>query len=71
MASRDQAAATGDRAVALARRFHEAYEEFAPVFDYETRAETRVPWEELPDNNRKLMITVCVAVLHDIEAGRV
>lgn len=62
---------TGERAVALARRFHEAYEEFAPAFGYETRTETRVPWEELPDNNRKLMIAACVAVLHDIEAGRV
>lgn len=41
---------------ALARRFHEAYERLAPEFSYETRKASAVPWEDVPENNRRLMI---------------
>lgn len=50
----------------LARLFHEFYEELAPEFGYETRAESAVPWEQVPENNRQLMIAVCERVLGDI-----
>ena len=31
----------------LARRFHDTYEMYAPRFNYETRRESAVPWEEV------------------------
>jgi hypothetical protein len=39
----------------IAREFHETYEMIAPEHEYETRAETAVSWEELPEPNRELM----------------
>lgn len=49
-------------AESLARRFHEAYERLAPSFGYETRKASAVPWESVPEANRKLMIATCAAV---------
>jgi len=43
----------------LARIFHETYERLAPTFCYETRKESAVPWDQVPDTNKKLMIAVC------------
>ncbi len=40
----------------IARWFHAAYETHAPSHGYETRTETAVPWDDLPDNNRSLML---------------
>lgn len=40
----------------IAIHFHEAYERLAPSFGYETRKESAVRWEDVPENNRKLMI---------------
>lgn len=51
--------------VLLARRFHEVYEELAPVFGYETRAESAVPWDDVPRANRQLMIAVCAVLLRE------
>jgi hypothetical protein len=42
----------------LARLFHETYERLAPSFGYETRKGSAVPWERLPDRNKRLMIAV-------------
>jgi hypothetical protein len=47
---------------ALARQFHEAYERLAPAFGYETRKESAKPWDEVPENNRRLMTAVCAEV---------
>lgn len=47
----------------LAKRFHYTYEAYAPEFGYETRKETAKPWEEIPENNRNLMIKVCEGIL--------
>lgn len=47
----------------LARFFHETYERLAPEHGYETRKATAVPWEDVPENNRQLMIAVCKAVI--------
>lgn len=50
----------------LARFFHETYEKLAPEFGYETRPESAVPWEEVPQQNRHLMIAVAAVVLNDL-----
>lgn len=39
----------------IARAFHESYERSAPQFGYRTREESAVPWEDVPDRNKKLM----------------
>ncbi len=43
---------------AAAKAFHEAYERLAPSFNYTTRRESAVPWKEMPEQNRRLMIAV-------------
>jgi hypothetical protein len=47
----------------LARAFHEAYEELAPQYDYDTREDSRQPWAEVPEQNRKLMVATAEAVI--------
>ena len=49
----------------IARAFHEAYERLAPEFDYETRIQSRVPWEAVPERNRRLMIATVQALLDE------
>jgi hypothetical protein len=49
----------------IARRFHETYEDLAPEMDYVTRAESRVPWEDVPDKNRRLMVATVQRLLDD------
>jgi len=51
----------------MARRFHEAYERLAPSFGYKTREASAVPWEDVPEQNKALMIAVCAEM---IEAGK-
>ena len=43
----------------LAQKFHETYERLAPKFNYNTREESAVPWNKIPENNKNLMIAVC------------
>lgn len=43
---------------ALARMFHESYERLAPLFNYETRKASAVPWTDVPADNKRLMIAV-------------
>lgn len=47
----------------IARRFHETYERLAPRFGYETRRESAVPWRQVPERNRKLMVAVVTDLL--------
>jgi hypothetical protein len=47
----------------LAKVFHDVYERLAPQFGYETREESRVPWDHLPKANKQLMIAVAEVVL--------
>jgi hypothetical protein len=47
----------------LACLFHETYERLAPSFGYETREDSAVPWDQVPDTNRKLMVAVAEGVL--------
>jgi hypothetical protein len=53
----------------LAERFHELYEHLAPKFGYETRKASAKPWAEVPENNRKLMTTVCEHILKELDAA--
>lgn len=53
-------------AEALARTFHERYEELAPAFGYKTRDASAVPWDDVPHENKLLMIETAKAV---IDAG--
>jgi Caspase domain len=50
-------------AESVARLFHETYERLAPAFGYDTREATRVPWEEVPERNKRLMIATTAEVL--------
>jgi len=50
-------------AESVAKMFHEAYERLAPAFGYETREATRVPWEQVPERNKRLMIAATAEVL--------
>lgn len=56
-------------AVDLARLFHETYERLAPFYGYETRTESAVPWEDVPTQNRLLMIAVATEVLIELNDG--
>lgn len=47
----------------IARRFHETYEALAPMFGYETRKRSAVPWAQVPDDNKDLMRAVVGALL--------
>lgn len=47
----------------IAREFHETYERLAPDHGYETRKESAVPWSEVPEQNRSLMIAVIEELL--------
>jgi hypothetical protein len=52
----------------LARALHETYERLAPIFGYETRRESAVPWEQVPEANKHLMIAACAELLNSILA---
>jgi len=54
-------------AEALARMFHETYERLAPSFGYETRKDSAVPWEDVPEKNKKLMIAVAGEILKTLD----
>lgn len=47
----------------LARLFHETYEELAPSHGWETQERSRKVWEEVPAENKSLMIAVAERVL--------
>lgn len=54
---------TGWNPEAVARAFHETYERLAPEYGYTTRRASAVPWEQVPENNRALMVDVADEVL--------
>lgn len=55
-------------AEALAQYFHETYEEFAPHYGYKTREASAKPWAQVPEQNKRLMIATCEAVLSRLAA---
>jgi hypothetical protein len=52
----------------LARSFHQAYERLAPQYGYTTRHASRVPWDRVPERNRRLMVAVAQELLDAGEA---
>lgn len=52
-----------DDAEKIAQLFHEHYERLAPIFGYKTREESAVPWSDVPDRNKQLMIEVVDTLL--------
>jgi len=50
----------------VARSFHAHYESLAPQFGYTTRTDSNVPWDEIPEANRRLMVTTAGHVLRDL-----
>lgn len=51
----------------LARLFHETYESLAPEFKYKTRKRSSVPWDELPADNKALMVATAGRVLDELQ----
>jgi hypothetical protein len=51
------------KAERIARAFHESYERQAPDYGYQTREASAVPWDDVPERNRRLMIAVVVDLL--------
>lgn len=49
----------------IAMRFHEMYERLAPSHGYETRKESAVPWEDVPEKNRSLMKAVVRSLMEE------
>lgn len=54
---------TNTEAEKLAQLFHQTYETLAPSFTYHTRKASAVPWEDVPANNKGLMIAVAQHVI--------
>lgn len=42
----------------IAREFHEQYEWTAPMYGWKTQQASAVGWDELPENQRRLMVHV-------------
>jgi uncharacterized protein YegP (UPF0339 family) len=55
----------------IAKRFHETYERLAPDHGYATREASAKPWDQIPEQNRELMVAVVEDLLAqgDIELG--
>ena len=53
----------------LARKFHETYERLAPAHGYETRKASAVPWDDVPTQNKELMIAVCREIIASLFAA--
>ncbi len=53
----------------IARAFHEAYEQLAPDFGYRTREASAKPWDEMPRQNRLLMVATVEKLLKDGAIG--
>jgi hypothetical protein len=64
------AAVKGQADEAIARMFHEEYERLAPEHGYETRRDSAVPWEDVPERNRRLMVATVAAVLERLGVQR-
>ncbi len=47
----------------VARAFHESYERLAPRYGYRTREASARPWDEVPEDNRRLMVAVAADLL--------
>ena len=53
----------------LAKVFHDAYERLAPVYQYATRPESALPWDDVKPNLRELMMATCDAIIAYLKEG--
>jgi hypothetical protein len=53
----------------LARLFHDTYERLAPAYGYRTREASARPWEDVPEQNRALMIATAGQVLNALDGA--
>lgn len=51
----DLTVAFSEDAERIAAAFHEVYEELAPAVGYRTREASRVRWDDVPEQNKRLM----------------
>lgn len=51
----------------LAQLFHETYERLAPNYGYTSRGSTAVPWRDVPEPNKSLMIAVAAKVMEELK----
>lgn len=49
----------------IARAFHERYESLASHYGYETRPESAVTWDRVPEKNKNLMVATVASLLLD------
>lgn len=47
----------------IAKEFHRHYERLAPRLNYATRPASAVPWEDVPQANRDLMVATVETLL--------
>lgn len=52
-----------DAAESVARHFHSVYEALAPYEGYRTRDSSAVPWDAVPDANKRLMVRTVETLL--------
>lgn len=49
----------------IAKRFHEVYEDLTPTMGLETQERSRKTWEELPIENKWLMVKVVEQLMEE------
>lgn len=54
-------------AEALAEAFHKAWESLAPAYLGEPISRAVVPWDQMPDDHRRLMIAAAESVIEEFE----
>lgn len=47
----------------LAKMFHQTYRTLAPIHAYKACKDESVPWDEVPEGDRKLLVETCRAML--------
>lgn len=55
--------------IAVAESFHEHYERLAPDFGYATRDASAVPWDDVPVDNKRLMVATASEVLAELRGA--
>lgn len=53
------------KAETITKAFHETYERLAPYYGYHTRPESAVPWDEVPEENKNLMMAVVTELMDE------
>lgn len=55
----------------LAKMFHGTYERLAIEHEYRTREESRTNWENLPEQNKQLMMATCKEIIDMLVIGEI